>query len=175
MTRGMLTVEQLKARCIVDHATHCWNWQGAMSRGQPRIWTLDYARVEKRGMSGPLAAWHIAHQEPPRPGWLVYRGCQNTQCLNPAHLRQAPDKAAIGQHIRLAGTRRGTAVESRRENIAKAHAKNGITPTPDAIVLAIRAAGEAPTNYELAARFGVRHSVVSRIRLGKTRASVVAA
>lgn len=79
MKRGVLTVESLKARCIVDATTHCWLWTGARSGRSPapRIWTLDHARLEKRVMSGPLAAWNIAYGAPPRPGRLAPAGVTN--------------------------------------------------------------------------------------------------
>ena len=166
IARGMLTVQRLRERCTIDPATHCWIWQGATTcQGtQPRLWTLDYALVEKRCMSGPLAAWHIAFQAAPRAGHLVFRCCQRTLCLNPAHLREAIDRKAIGLHIRRAGTRKGVAVESRRANIAKAHAAQGINVTAPEIVRAIRARGKGPTNIALGLEFGLCHSTVSRIR-----------
>lgn len=168
-TRGITTVQALKARCIVDPASHCWVWQGALSTdGTPRIHTLDYARQEKRTMSGPLAAWHIAHGEAP-PIWaLVFRGCQNRRCLNPAHLRLARDKAEIGQHIRRAGTRVGTSLESRRENARKGRLAQGIVTTPDHVVRQIRSAPKEVTNVALAARLGMNHQSVSRIRRHET-------
>ena len=172
--RGLLTIEQLKARCTVDPATHCWLWQGATSNGVPRIHTLDYGRAEKRVMSGPLAAWHIAYNAPPRPGCLVFRGCQHVLCLNPVHLRQARDRAEIGLHIRRLGSRIGTALESRRANILRAHAANGVRVTPPEKVLAVRAADLAMTSRAVAAMVGLGYSVTCAIRTGKTRSSVVA-
>ena len=83
MKRGELTVEALKERCKVNPVTHCWDWQGAMSENEPRVWTLDYERICKRVMSGPLAAWHIAYQAPPREKVLAVRAADpalnNTQ------------------------------------------------------------------------------------------------
>lgn len=173
MNRGVLTVESLKERCKVHPVTHCWEWQGAMSEGHPRVWTLDYERVCKRVMSGPLAAWHIAYQAPPRPGCLVFRACQNILCLNPAHLREARDKGEIGTHIRRLGSRVGTALESRRANILRAHAANGIRITPREKVLAVRAADRSLNNTQVGAMLGLTPSVVSAIRSGKRHAGVV--
>lgn len=168
--RGMATAEAVKARCIIESGTRCWLWQGATADdGTPRLWAFDHARGDKRSMSGPLAMWNIAHGEAP-PHWaLVFRGCQHRLCLNPAHLRLARDKADIGLHIRRAGTRKGTAIESRRLNIKRAHAANGITPTPAPIVEAIRHADPSLSNVEIAAHFGIAHQTVSRIRRGESR------
>lgn len=175
--RGMLTINQLYARCVVEADTGCWLWQGATTNGgkEARIWTFDHARGEKRSMSGPLAAWNIAFKAAPKTGHLVYRCCQRKLCLAPAHLRQASDLAEIGAFIRRCGSRKGTALEARRANIALAHIANGLTPTPAAIVQAIRARGDVPTNVALAAEFGLAHSTVSRIRRGDSHRQVVAA
>lgn len=104
--RGFATIEDLKRRSVVDPVTHCWHWQGAkaVTDGIPRIHAFDHQRGEKRTMSGPRAVWNIAHNESPRA--LVYRGCQTTDCVNPAHHRQAWTAAEIGQHIRLAAALR---------------------------------------------------------------------
>lgn len=165
---SILTTADVLARCKVDPASHCWIWQGAASSdGVPRIHTLDYARAEKRTMSGPLAVWHIAHCAPPRPGHLVYRGCQNRLCLNPAHLRQAADKAAIGLHIRRLGSRKGKCTETRIANLRRAQIAAGAIPTPPEVVLAIRAVPRAEaTNRDLARRHGIAEQTVSRIRRG---------
>lgn len=164
-------IADLDARSLRDAATHCWHWQGAKAaEGIPRIWTFDHERGEKRCMSGPKAVWNIAHQAAPRPGWLVFRSCVTPDCVNPAHHAQAPDKAAIGQHIARRGGRKGTHLEARRANAAKAHAARGITPTPAEVVLAIRSM--SGTNVAIAAATGVRHQVVSQIRRGESRRGV---
>jgi hypothetical protein len=175
MTRGLLTVEAVKARCIVDPATHCWIWQGGKGAdGNPRIFTFDHERGEKRTMSGPKAMWNIAHQEaPPRWSPLVFRRCGHSLCLNPAHLRTAKDQAEIGLHIRRSGQRVGTATESRRANQALAMAANGITPTSPDVVRAIRAADKSVTGEALAAQFSMSRTAVSRIRRGESHKGIV--
>lgn len=170
---SVLTVEDLRARCNKDpHG--CWLWKGATaSDGTPRIHTLDHARLVKRTMSGPMAAWNIAYDAAPRPGCLVMRGCGTRLCLNPAHLREMRSKKAIGEHIRLAGWRVGTALEQRRENIKLAHAANGIRVTPPEVVRAIRQADKIITGEELAALHGIARQTVSLIRLGKSHKGVL--
>lgn len=170
--RGMLTIDRLKARCVVDQASHCWLWQGATSGGLPKLWTLDYGRVEKRVMPGPLAAWHISRQAPPRDGHLVFRSCGHRACLNPAHLREMGSRAEIGLHIRRARSRVGTHVEARRRNIRAAMAATGVVPTPADVVRAIRAAPAEVTGLALAAQYGISHQTVSKIRRGESRMEV---
>lgn len=173
MKRGITTVEALKARCTVDPATHCWLWQGAMSGGQPKFHAFCHDRGCKRTMTGSRGAWNIAFGESP-PAWaMVFRACQRQLCVNPAHLRLARDHADIGLHIRLAGTRVGTATESRRENARKGREKRGIRDTPAAIVRAIRAAPPTVTGLELAAMHRLSSQTVSKIRRGQTHAHVV--
>ena len=174
-SRGIRTVGDILARCRTNTVTGCWHWLGAMSTdGIPRIHTFDHERGDKRTMSGPKAAWNIAHNAAPRPGWLVFRSCQVRDCMNPVHLSQARDKAEIGQHIRRAGTRIGTALVSRRANIAKAMAANGVTPTSAAIVSAIRLAPPEITGLQLAAIHGIASQTVSLIRRYRSHVGVAA-
>lgn len=176
MTRGLLTVEAVKARCTIDPAMHCWIWQGAKGSkdGNPRIYTFDHEIGDKRTMSGPKAMWNIAHQEAP-PKWkpLVYRCCGNPLCLNPAHLRTAKDKAEIGLHIRRSGQRVGNATEARRANQRLAMAASGITPTSPDVVRAIRAADKSVTGEALAAKFSMSRTAVSRIRRGQSHKEIL--
>jgi len=95
--------------------------------------------------------------------------------MNPMHLDQAASRAAIGAHIRRIGTRKGKTTEKRIANLRLAHAACGLTPTPDDIVLAIRAVPRAEaTNRTLALKHGLSEQVVSRIRRGESRRDVVA-
>ncbi len=166
---SLLRIEEVRARCNMDRVTHCWVWTGATSSdGVPRIHTFDHARLEKRTMSGPMAVWNIAHGEAPRQGHMVMRCCGRKLCLNPAHLRQFRDKAEMGLHIRRAGWRKGTAMESRRANVKLAQAAAGTVATPPDVVLAIRAEPAQTTNKALGERYGISHQTVSRIRLGQS-------
>lgn len=174
-TRGLMTVESVKARCIIDRATHCWLWQGATATdGTPRLQTLDFRAIEKRTMSGPSAVWNIAHQAPPMLGWLVFRVCGHKLCLNPAHLKEARNRAGIGLHIRRAGYRVGTHTDVRRANLVLARAATGLLPTHPDIVLAIRAAPRTTTATELAALYGIAIQTASRIRRGESHKLVIA-
>lgn len=173
MKRGITTIEALRERCVVDPCTHCWLWQGGCTTdGTPRIHTVDYERMTKATMSGPRAAWNIAHGESP-PAWaLVFRGCQRRLCLNPAHLRLARSKAEIGAHIRLAGTRKGTAVEARRANVRIAALASGKVYTDPDVVRAIRHAPPEATSVSLAAIYGLAQQTVSRIRRGESHRGI---
>lgn len=159
-----ITVEQLQARCIVDPATHCWLWQGGTTKGRPRIYTMDYGRIEKRAMTGSLAAWHIAHQAPPLKGRLVYRCCGSKLCVNPAHMREANGHADLNTILGRSGRLKGLHSDLRLQALVKARAANDVRPTPAHVVRMIRDAPASLTNVALAAMHGCNHSTVSRIR-----------
>ena len=170
----LFTLEQVRALCIVDKDTGCWNYQGAVgATGRFYFFTLDYGVTEKRTMQAPRAVWHIAHQEAPRAGWIVYRRCVNQRCLCPVHLGQARNGAEIGQHIALSGKRKGTFIESRRANLLLALAGSGIKPTSPEIVRACRAAGPEVSGRALAALHGIAQQTVSRIRRGDSHQGIV--
>ena len=170
------SIAVLKERCAVDPVTHCWNWLGGNAtphgNDMPVLWAFDHARGEKRTMTGPLAVWNIAHGEAPHPGQLVFRCCGNGLCLNPAHLRRANSRAEIGLHQRRSGSRKGTAVAARTENLRRAWAVRGIVPTEQATVSAVRAAGPEITGRALAQLHGISEKTVSRIRRGQSHKGV---
>ena len=172
-TMSILTVQDLLARSCVDRQTNCWHWLGAKSAGTPRIWTFDHERNEKRCMSGPKAVWNIAHGEAPLRGHWVMRSCLCTDCVAPVHHKQVASRGEMGLHIRRSGSRKGKNLDACRANILKAHAVNGIVPTPASVVSAILKAGVNQTNSSLAKQFGIAHQTVSNIRLGKTRANAM--
>lgn len=175
----MKTLDEMKARCIVDAVTRCWIWQGATNRdGQPRVYCPDYERMEMRTMSGPKAAWNLAHDKPPRPGWMVHRSCGTKLCLNPVHLAQARNLQEIGEHVRRSGVRKGKRSPAQiawSKIAARTHLALTSPATPSHIVAAIRLADPAMSNHAVAALHGVKHWTVSRIRRGDRHSIEVAA
>ncbi len=174
MSRAVLTVQALYARCIEDPVTGCWHWRGGMGTGRPSLWTLDYGRVEKRTMQGTLAVWHIAHHAPPPAGRIVYRACCVFDCMKPAHLALARDRKEIGAAIRRAGSLVGKSRDAKLASLTKARAAAGIESTPAEIVRCIRATDPSVTTTALARQHGMAISAVSSIRLGRSRQDVVA-
>jgi hypothetical protein len=114
----------------------------------------------------------MAFDEPPMPGYLVFRACGNRLCLNPSHLRCARDKAELGRHVALAGWRKGLHLEARAASAALGRMARGIIDTPDDIVRAIRAAPVVVRDAELARRYGLSQTGISRIRNFETRKGV---
>jgi len=169
--RGLCTVADIRARCCVDRVSGCWHWLGAMSDRTPRIYTFDHERGEKRSMSGPKAVWNIAHGASPLAGYLVYRRCITRDCVNPVHMGEARDKAAIGLHIRRNGCRQGTSTEQRRANMRLAWAAAGIVKTPDHVIAAILAADLNRSNGDVGRELGIAPTTVSKYRIVARRAA----
>lgn len=174
---GIATVDDLRARCVTNRATHCWEWQGARQcrgpnaeKGMPVMHAFDHARGEKRTMSGPKAVWNIAHGRAPLPGYRVFRACGCTTCVNPAHMREAKNQAEIGLHLRRSGALKGREMSAAaRAVLRKSHEAAGIVYIPDEKVEAIRSASPEITGRELSRRLGVSEQAVSRIRRGVRR------
>lgn len=167
---SVITIDDLRSRSIIDPITRCWHWQGAKEdRGVPRIWTIDYERMTKRVMGGPLAVWHIAHNQ--APGWgLIFRSCFTTDCVCPAHHKQARNKAEIMNAARMCGaaSRWVGDGEQRRKALMRAREAAGVFETPSDTVLKVRdllAAGH--TGRHTAQQLGIGEQVVSRIKRDK--------
>ena len=174
MNGGVLRIGDLYARSERRPWSACWWWTGAKCGASPRIWTYDHDRHDKRVMSGPRAVWNIAKGQG-LGGRLAYMTCINSQCVNPRHVASAASKLELGAAISKSGKRKGTQLAQRRAAAEKGHVSAGIVPTPAAVVLAIRAAGPGPTNLQLAARFGMKHNTVSRIRRGDSHKHLLVA
>ena len=168
------SIAQLRERCSVDPVSGCWNWLGGYNGLSliPRLWVYDYDRHDKASVSGPRAAWMLAHESAPLPGYLVFRACGNRRCLCPVHLREGK-KADLGASLRRSGRLQGTAVEARRANQKLAMAAAGLTPTSPDVVRAIRAAPSDVMLSSLAKLHGISPQTVSRIRRGESHREVV--
>jgi len=164
--RGVATIDDLRARSLVDPASRCWLWQGATVRGQPRIWALHLDDLDKRVLSGPRAVWYIAHGTK-LGDQVAYMGCWNRLCVCPVHVR-AGAKGAVNTLVAKAGiyARSDAARAANVRNAAKARAARGVVDTPAHLVLAVRAAAGTATQVAISAQLGLRKTVVSRIIRG---------
>lgn len=166
--RGVATIDDLRARSIVDPNTRCWNWQGAQIKGSPRIWTLHLDDVEKRVLSGPRAVWYIAHGTTLGQR-VAYMVCWNKSCVCPVHVRACASQSEMNRIGARAGIfkRSEAARVANLANAAKGRAAAGIRDTPAEVVMAVHAAIGSTTQVEIARRMGLSKTVVSRIARGQ--------
>lgn len=127
----------------------CMDWAGYAIEGKVPQIRVDYKCWPVRRL-----VWQLVHGPVKSATW-VGTSCGNPLCVNPDHLVARTRSKAF----------KGTAkTVVQRVSIASARRKNGKV-TAEA-VREIRSSGES--NVALAARFGVSHSYISKIRLGKS-------
>lgn len=137
----------------------CWTWQGATKRrGYGQFKVFSYTTASAHRLS--YALYYGVN-----PGELhVCHRCDNPACVNPAHLflgtnaDNVADKVAKGRAV-------GRDQRGERNSAAKLSARAVHE------IKALIAAGHK--NTRIAARYGVTHQLISRIRRGRSWAEVV--
>ncbi len=162
--RHILRIVDLHANSNHVPGDTCWHWAGAKNQaGEPRIYTFDHARGEKRSMSVAMAVYNIANQA--APGDLIaYRRCGVKDCVNPEHLKAALTRSDMLRDVfaRGADKRRSKPRAPSEAQRAAIERGMGIALTPLPTVMSIlRSSG---TGRSIAAAHGVSESVVSKIR-----------
>jgi hypothetical protein len=134
----------------------CWRWTGSVSKGygQLQIGTHDRPIPEK----AHRLAWHLFNGAVP-PTMHVLHKCDWPTCCRPAHLfLGGPRENAIDRERKGRGLR-GRSNPGETNNHARLSNQN---------VLAIRAERAAGvTNVQLAKKYGVNVSTISKAALGK--------
>lgn len=130
----------------------CWPWTASTTRGGYGDFKLPGQKV----VASRYAYFLATHHWPGR--YLVCHACDNPPCCNPAHLW-------LGLHS-----------DNSRDKIAKGRARTGDqrgSRNPKAklteadIIEIRRLIGEGMTNTAIGPMFGVTHSAISLIRLGR--------
>jgi hypothetical protein len=170
--RGINTVEDLKARCLIDDFTGCWHWQGAMrtdryGKRTPALWIFDTRKGKFRTMTGPMAVLELEGARKPRftIGW---RMCRCDACLNPAHILGGT-RAEFGAWMRLHGHWKNVPARV-AANRRAARERAFLTPE-----IAERIRTSPLNGLEAAAEFGVSPQQVSKVRTGRSWANTVVA
>lgn len=134
-----------KVARAADH--ECWEWQG---RKTPKGYGA--ASVRSKPAQAHRVAWRLANGEIP-PALFVLHGCDNPACCNPSHLR-------LGTHVENMDDRRlrNRTAQGQRLRSAKLSSEQ---------VSAIRSSDGL--QRDIAERFGVTPSQVSRIKANKSR------
>lgn len=132
---------------ILDNVNDCWIWKKA------RI-TDGYGQssYKHKGYRAHRIAWILTNGEIPE-GCVIHHVCNNPPCCNPNHLKC------------------GTQTENIQARHAQGRSKGGIlsgenspnSKLTNQIILYIRNSSESAT--VLAAKYGVAHQTISKIRL----------
>jgi HNH endonuclease len=89
-----MTLEDIKARCVVDQATGCWIWQGARSdKG------YGQAGVKGRVIRIHRLAYLASRGRIPKGAHILHR-CDNPPCANPAHVFAGTNHANVADRVR---------------------------------------------------------------------------
>ena len=147
---GIRTLDDLKARCVVDDITGCWHWKGGTSRGLP---SMRFPALGCTVGPGPVLRELLPSKK--RLGPRLWRCCESRDCCAPDHWKgKAPSVPCTS---------------SRRAAIAKGmRAKSMLTETA---VQEIRSA--EGTLMEIAAQYGCSGGHVSKIKLGRVRTAAI--
>jgi len=170
--RGITTVEDLKARCLVDDFTGCWHWRGATSldkhgRKLQRLWIYDSVQGRFRTFSGPLAVLELegTRTAETEMGWRA--GCNCDDCMNPAHIMGGTRKE-WGRWVRHHGAWRGLPTKVAAQRRAVRGRATTMLDQQKANEIRVRAeAGE--DKKALAAEYGLKnwryiHQIASGVR-----------
>jgi len=173
----------IESGSIPEPNSGCWIWTRAHFVG-------GYGSVGFMGRSyrAPRLSFAAYHRPPGR--LFVCHRCDNPTCVNPDHLFAAShrdnmaDMVRKGRHVAPKGARHGRHTKPWR---TARGARNGTHTKPetrvigernhrcrhsDETIAAVRAA--IGTQREIAARFGITQSHVSKIRRGEARKAIAA-
>lgn len=156
--RRTVTLEDIKARCVVDERSECWNWTGCVqANGYGRITVKRKAKYVHRVACELATGVPLGRR-------LALHECDNRRCCNPDHLRPGThldnSKDAIERGRVSRGVSHSLAVMPHTRSRAKLNMEKAKEIRRRA------AAGE--TAEELGAAFGVDTSNVRLIVRNKT-------
>lgn len=146
---GVRTLDDLRARCVVDADSGCWVYQGARAAsGGGNVW------IDGTAASLGAAVCRLVRGRPPQPGEVWHSVCGDKRCCNPRHRR--------------AGTKRtmmlAAGVKRTPDHLARMAArKTKLTPEQ---VAWIRSAVDLPLP-EVAAATGISVGHACSVRSGR--------
>lgn len=161
---GIRTLEDLRARCVIDDDTGCWNWTMALAAGgQPHVHYLCPVSGRKRTGKGRRVALLLAGVDiKPTDVAFARACCTSDTCCNPDHARSGTKKQ-WGHALSLSGKVKG--LPAKCAGARRAWDTRGRRITPE-MAAEIRA-GAAPVR-ELAARYGLSQYAVWSCRTNRT-------
>lgn len=148
--RQYTPAEKLAARTVKGPS--CWEVQGfALPNGYLQITSHAPGHPERSVVYAHRLAWELANGRAVPAGKVVMHACDNTRCVNPAHLSVGTQQDNIRDAVR-----KGRWTHARKLS--------------DADVVEIRELGRTGLRHkDIAARFGVARNTVTAILLGATR------
>ncbi|MDE1999577.1 MAG: hypothetical protein KGI52_11675 [Burkholderiales bacterium] len=161
-SKAVSSLDDIKARCV--EVGDCWEWAGAMSNKRSPIAAIPTQHPLKPGMRAvrvgvAVLAWEAANKKAVG-SMLVYRTCFNRVCVNPAHLK-------CGTHAQMSETL-AKAGKCKRKPAAIAAITRAKRSTVAKLTIEqareIRASTD--TTINLAGKYGINKSLVSRIKRG---------
>lgn len=151
----LTTEERLRSKIKIDPDTGCWEWTGGTVTGGYGSFYFEGKNRRAHRVSYEVFCGQIPD------GFDVCHHCDNPPCINPEHLFVGTTAANIAD---MFAKGRNSCVRGSEQHLSK---------LSEADVVAIREA-KGFLLRELAVKFGVHVSVISKIRKGKIWSHVTA-
>lgn len=141
-----ITIARFWSKVEVGRPADCWPWQAATSSAEYGRFKIDGVLVSPHRFAFELVNGPIP-QGPGYHGTVIRHTCDNSRCCNPAHMALGSQRDNVRDMID-----RGRQGDHSRPRI--------LTPEQEATIC------EDPRSHrDIAARYGVSKSLVSKIKL----------
>jgi hypothetical protein len=137
----------------VNKSAECWAWSGAHNGRYGNV-SVCNVRFSAHRFSYLAAKGGIP------PGMIVRHACDNSMCVNPAHLVLGTDADNMADKMRRGRWRGG-------KTIGAAHPNTKLSPEKVRAIRDLWATGKYEQR-QLAALFGVAHGTISSILYGRS-------
>ncbi len=123
---GIVSLEDLRQRCVVDEDTGCWHLRTARGKLLPRgdrhvVWVHGVGHI-----TATRAAWMMSRPgKLLRNGYICFRTCDSYDCIAPRHISSG-NRATWFKHITASGKARTPAKLAAVAALPKANQK--LTP-----------------------------------------------
>lgn len=151
----LVTVARFWSKVTVpEQGDKCWLWHGAVSKNG-----YGSFRLERKATSAHRFAYRLANGEWPAAGLLIRHKCDNPRCVCPSHLE-------LGSHVDNARDMVERGRDRRGPTIGESNGNAKLNGEAVARIRELFKMGQ--TNTAIAKRYGVTHSMISRIRRGRS-------
>jgi len=162
---GIVTLEDLRARCVVDDEEDggCWHLRGARGQAMPKgdrhmVWLHGIGHA-----TATRAAWMLRNPgKQLRNGWIAFRTCQSYDCVR--HVTSA-NRQTWGRHMKASGKSRTPAKTAAQLIVAQGLPHTKLTPELRAWLLESTQSGS-----EVAHALGITQGRANCIRAAHRKA-----